>query len=222
MTGSNGRSSTAVLDLRDVTKRYGGVHALRDVSLAVPAGEVCGLIGPNGAGKTTLFDIVSGVQAPTSGHGRAGRRGHHPGAAGARGPDGASAARSRGSSSTGTCAVEDNVLAALEWRGGGGGLLADLVDAPYASLPRAGVARAGRRGAGRLRPDRPARCTGGVAAGRAGPARRARPGGRRRAPRAAARRADLGPVVVRGRAVRRAGDPVAGPRGGRSCWSSTT
>jgi branched-chain amino acid transport system ATP-binding protein len=125
----NGRTGTTVLGLEGVTKRYGGVHALRDVSLQVGAGDVCGLIGPNGAGKTTLFDIVSGVQAPTSGTVEL---------------DGTDITRElperrarRGIRRTfqrtqlyGHVSVEDNVLTALEWRGGGGGLLADLVDAP--------------------------------------------------------------------------------------------
>ena len=117
------------LALREVTKRYGGVHALRDVSLSVAAGEVCGLIGPNGAGKTTLFDIASGVQAPTAGtvelDGRAITR------------EAPERRARRGLRRTfqrvqlyGHLTVEDNVLTALEWRGGGGGLLADLVDAP--------------------------------------------------------------------------------------------
>jgi branched-chain amino acid transport system ATP-binding protein len=50
-----------LLELRDVTKRFGGVHALEAVSLDIPEGAVVGLIGPNGAGKTTLFNIVSGL-----------------------------------------------------------------------------------------------------------------------------------------------------------------
>jgi len=56
-----------VLELDGLTKRYGGVLAVDDVSLALRDGQVLGLIGPNGAGKTTLFDLISGYQAPDAG-----------------------------------------------------------------------------------------------------------------------------------------------------------
>ncbi len=56
-----------VLELQDVTKRYGGVTAVDGVSFALRDGEVLGLIGPNGAGKTTLFDLISGYQRPDAG-----------------------------------------------------------------------------------------------------------------------------------------------------------
>jgi branched-chain amino acid transport system ATP-binding protein len=56
-----------VLDVADVTVRFGGVTALEDVSLAVGPREVVGVIGPNGAGKTTLFDVISGVRRPSAG-----------------------------------------------------------------------------------------------------------------------------------------------------------
>jgi len=51
----------ALLELNGVTKRFGGVAALTDVSFQVPGGEILGLIGPNGAGKTTLLNCISGV-----------------------------------------------------------------------------------------------------------------------------------------------------------------
>jgi len=49
------------LEVAGLTKSFGGVHAVRDVSFAVGRGEVLGLIGPNGAGKTTVFDLITGV-----------------------------------------------------------------------------------------------------------------------------------------------------------------
>ncbi len=55
------------LRVRGVTKRFGGVEALRGVDLEVGAGEVVGLVGDNGAGKSTLVKILSGVQPPTTG-----------------------------------------------------------------------------------------------------------------------------------------------------------
>ena len=55
------------LALSGVTKLFGGVRAVDDVSFEVQAGEVHGLIGPNGAGKTTLLNLVSGLLVPTAG-----------------------------------------------------------------------------------------------------------------------------------------------------------
>jgi ABC-type branched-subunit amino acid transport system ATPase component len=56
-----------ILEVGNVSRRFGGLHALRDVSMTVPPGSVTGLIGPNGAGKSTLLDVVSGFTAPDSG-----------------------------------------------------------------------------------------------------------------------------------------------------------
>ena len=55
------------LELRDVTKRFGGIIALKEFSMALTRHEVLGLIGPNGAGKTTVFNLVTGFYQPTSG-----------------------------------------------------------------------------------------------------------------------------------------------------------
>jgi branched-chain amino acid transport system ATP-binding protein len=56
-----------ILEVRGVTKRFGGLLAVSDVSFSMAEGEILGLIGPNGAGKTTLFNIVNGVYKPDQG-----------------------------------------------------------------------------------------------------------------------------------------------------------
>ncbi|MBV8428661.1 MAG: ABC transporter ATP-binding protein [Hyphomicrobiales bacterium] len=57
-----------MLEVQAVTKRFGGLTAVDEVSLAVEAGSITGLIGPNGAGKTTLFSLISGFERPSQGH----------------------------------------------------------------------------------------------------------------------------------------------------------
>ena len=58
---------TTLLEARQLSKRFGGVIAVRDVSFAVRAGETVGLIGPNGAGKTTTFELLGGFTRPDTG-----------------------------------------------------------------------------------------------------------------------------------------------------------
>jgi branched-chain amino acid transport system ATP-binding protein len=60
-------SAEPILRLRGIGRRFGGVHAVRDVDLDVHPGERRALLGPNGAGKTTLFNVVSGEFPPTAG-----------------------------------------------------------------------------------------------------------------------------------------------------------
>jgi branched-chain amino acid transport system ATP-binding protein len=57
----------ALLTVNNITKRFGGLTAVRDLSLSVEPGEILGVIGPNGAGKTTAFNMISGYYKPTEG-----------------------------------------------------------------------------------------------------------------------------------------------------------
>ena len=56
-----------VLEVRDVSRRFGGLLAVASLDLAIPAGELHGIIGPNGAGKTTLFNLIAGTFPPSTG-----------------------------------------------------------------------------------------------------------------------------------------------------------
>ncbi len=64
---SSVRDGSPVLEVRDITRRFGGVRALDGVSFDVRPGEILGFIGPNGAGKTTLFDVISGYTPADAG-----------------------------------------------------------------------------------------------------------------------------------------------------------
>ena len=60
-------SQLSVLVAKDVSKRFGGVQALADVSFNINHGEIYGLIGPNGAGKTSLFNVLTGIYEADNG-----------------------------------------------------------------------------------------------------------------------------------------------------------
>jgi ABC-type branched-subunit amino acid transport system ATPase component len=118
-----------MLRLSDISVRFGGINALSGLGFDARRGEVLGIIGPNGAGKTTLFDVISGVRAPNEG--TVVLAGHDITST-------SSTQRARHGlrrtfqrvQAFGWLTVEDNVLAALEWHGGGGGFIADLAYFP--------------------------------------------------------------------------------------------
>jgi branched-chain amino acid transport system ATP-binding protein len=58
---------TALLEVTGISKRFGGLQAVHDLSLSVRDGEILGLIGPNGAGKSTVFNLINGVYPPDKG-----------------------------------------------------------------------------------------------------------------------------------------------------------
>lgn len=59
--------NNVLLSVKGLNKKFGGVHAVRDLDLEIKKGKITGLIGPNGAGKTTFFNLVNGIIAPDSG-----------------------------------------------------------------------------------------------------------------------------------------------------------
>lgn len=61
-------SERPLLDVRGLTKSFGGLAAVKDLNFTVEEGDILGLIGPNGSGKTTAFNLVTGLLAPDAGH----------------------------------------------------------------------------------------------------------------------------------------------------------
>ncbi|HVZ95068.1 MAG TPA: ABC transporter ATP-binding protein [Phycisphaerales bacterium] len=69
-SGSGGGGSAPMIEAEGLTKMYGDFYAVREVSFAIPRGQVVAFLGPNGAGKSTTMKLLTGVLAPTSGRAR--------------------------------------------------------------------------------------------------------------------------------------------------------
>ena len=61
------RAGAVLLEVIKLTKRFGGLTAVSDVSLSIGAWEIVGIFGPNGSGKTTLLNLITGILAPRAG-----------------------------------------------------------------------------------------------------------------------------------------------------------
>jgi branched-chain amino acid transport system ATP-binding protein len=120
-------ASSSVLAVHDVSVNFGAVSALSDVSLLVQKSEIVGLIGPNGAGKTTLFDSISGIREPSKGEIEFLGKDVTRLTATSRARLGMRRTFQR-QQPFAALSVEDNILVALEGRGGS--ILGDLVAFP--------------------------------------------------------------------------------------------
>ncbi len=100
-----------LLRAEGLCKSFGGVHAVRDISLDVPAGAIFAIIGPNGAGKSTLLNLMSGIYRPDAGHVEVRRRRSHRHCRRIGACATASRARSRRSACFKQLSVLDNVVA---------------------------------------------------------------------------------------------------------------
>ncbi len=65
--GNDAMTTAPLLEVKGLSRRFGGILAVNDLDLSVASGEIVGLIGPNGAGKTTAFHLIAGFHAPTAG-----------------------------------------------------------------------------------------------------------------------------------------------------------
>jgi branched-chain amino acid transport system ATP-binding protein len=122
-------STDAALAAAEVSVSFGGVVALKDVSLEFRAGTIETIIGPNGAGKSTLFDILSGMRPPTSGTVYMFGENVTTKSPAWRARHGLRRTFQR-QQVFAHLSVLDNLLVAQEWHGGGGGLIGDLLGLP--------------------------------------------------------------------------------------------
>ena len=205
---SPGRSSMPLLDVEDITVRFGGSVALNDVSLTAEPGQVTGLIGPNGAGKTTMFNVISGLQPPDEGSIVLAGTDITRLSPTKRARLGLARTFQRLELFT-MLTVRENIRVAADIHRGW------AKDQGRSRRPGRRDHRAGGAGRG----GRPARHR---RADRSGPPGRARTGPGLRAPGAPARRARRRPERGRDRALRRAAPRAGRPTGWRWCWSSTT
>jgi len=126
---SGDTAPSLVLEVNNVSVAFGGVQALKNVSLSVAPGGCRGIIGPNGAGKTTLFEVISGFTRPGAGQILLNGTDITSRSVLWRSRNGVRRTFQR-QQVFGGMSVEDNLLAALEWHGGGGGAFADLLKLP--------------------------------------------------------------------------------------------